>query len=262
MIQTGIKATDIIDYIQNKLSVIIIVPAFIGGLWQALELLNISTPFIRFFSISQIVPDGLLILILFLIPFIVPISSHYFDKLFLSEEYSKEIARKDTREKLYKNPHTNLIIFTIVFIMVCGSGLYFFYRVIFEEHNIENISTAVMMAYLSVYASNIFLTLCYDLATTKMRDYYKLCNMFLLTLYLLIGYSFANEVHNKFLLNDKLDNINNIYSALEKTHPGTKKRILYFNDKYFFVEIMSMNKKTKKSVKKIHIVELDKLFAK
>lgn len=260
MIQTGITATGIINYIQKKLSVIIIVPAFIGGLWQALELLNISTPFLRFFSISQIVPDGLLILIIFLIPFIVPVSTHYFDKLFFTEDYTKEKVRKETREKLDKSPKGNLILFTIVFIMVYGSGLYYFYRIIFETHSIDNITLAVMMTYLSVYASNIFLTICYELATSKFRVYYKFCNIFLLVLYLLIGYSFAKEVHNKFLLNDKLDNIENIYSALEKTHPKTKKRILYFNDKYIFVEIISTDKKTKKSAEKIHIMELDNLF--
>lgn len=65
MIQTGFKVNGVGNFIKDYLSVIILIPAFIGGIWQLIELMSISMPNIRFFSISQIVPDGLLILMFF-----------------------------------------------------------------------------------------------------------------------------------------------------------------------------------------------------
>ena len=56
-----------IEFIKSNLALIILVPTMLGGIWQLLELLNISPSFIRFFSVSQLIPDGLLILFILLI---------------------------------------------------------------------------------------------------------------------------------------------------------------------------------------------------
>lgn len=48
--------------IKDNLSVIVIIPTLMGGFWQMFELVTIDTSYLRFFSISQIIPDGLLIL--------------------------------------------------------------------------------------------------------------------------------------------------------------------------------------------------------
>ena len=56
-----------IEFIKSNLALIILVPTMLGGIWQLLELLNISSSFIRFFSVSQLIPDGLLILFILLI---------------------------------------------------------------------------------------------------------------------------------------------------------------------------------------------------
>lgn len=67
MIQTGFKINGIGLFFKDYLSFIILIPAFIGGIWQLIELMSISQPYISFFSISQIVPDGILILIFLLL---------------------------------------------------------------------------------------------------------------------------------------------------------------------------------------------------
>ena len=56
--------------LKENLSLILLVPTALGGIWQLLELSSISTSFIRFFSISQLVSDGLLILFLLTIFYI------------------------------------------------------------------------------------------------------------------------------------------------------------------------------------------------
>jgi hypothetical protein len=50
------------NYFKDNLSIIILIPTIIGGIWQLVELSSISTSFIRFFSLSQLVADGILIL--------------------------------------------------------------------------------------------------------------------------------------------------------------------------------------------------------
>jgi hypothetical protein len=51
-------------WVKENIQIIVLVPTILGGLWQILELSLISTSMIRFFSISQLVADGLLILFL------------------------------------------------------------------------------------------------------------------------------------------------------------------------------------------------------
>jgi hypothetical protein len=48
-------------WIKNNISLLVLLPTVAGGLWQLLELLSLGTPYIRFFSLTQLVPDGLLI---------------------------------------------------------------------------------------------------------------------------------------------------------------------------------------------------------
>ncbi|UFK98245.1 hypothetical protein [Kaistella faecalis] len=54
-----------IEKYKGFLPFILLFPTIIGGIWQILELALIDPAFIRFFSISQMIPDGLLILAIF-----------------------------------------------------------------------------------------------------------------------------------------------------------------------------------------------------
>lgn len=69
------------SWIKENLAAIILIPTLIGGLWQLLELLFIGPAYIRFFSISQLVPDGILLIFVFLL------------MLFLSQNLVKSIIR-------------------------------------------------------------------------------------------------------------------------------------------------------------------------
>ena len=58
--------------IKNNLPLIFLFPPLLGGVQQIIELLIISPSLIRFFSISQLISDGLFILIYFTIIVIIP----------------------------------------------------------------------------------------------------------------------------------------------------------------------------------------------
>ncbi|HLP56623.1 MAG TPA: hypothetical protein VK151_16420 [Fluviicola sp.] len=53
-----------LQFWKNNLSLIVIIPYVLGGIWQIIELSNISLTYIRFFSVTQSVSDGLLMLII------------------------------------------------------------------------------------------------------------------------------------------------------------------------------------------------------
>ncbi len=48
---------------KDNLNLLILFPTIIGGIWQVTELSLLSISFVRFFSISQLISDGILILI-------------------------------------------------------------------------------------------------------------------------------------------------------------------------------------------------------
>lgn len=58
------------NILKDNLSVILLVPTVLGGIWQLLELSSMSASFIRFFSFTQLIADGLLILFVLTIFFI------------------------------------------------------------------------------------------------------------------------------------------------------------------------------------------------
>lgn len=117
MIQTGIKLKNIVHFLKEHLSILIIIPAFIGGLWQALELMLMSISYIRFFSISQIVPDGILILIFLFFIFIVFSLGILGDTLFYLKgnkklvKNSNEVDIEKVRKRDLINPLGYFLIF-------------------------------------------------------------------------------------------------------------------------------------------------------
>lgn len=56
-----------LDLIKENFNLIVAIPPILGALWQITELSRLSLSYIRFFSISQLVADGVLILILLLV---------------------------------------------------------------------------------------------------------------------------------------------------------------------------------------------------
>ena len=68
------KVRSIITFLKDYLSLIAIIPLLLGGIWQIFLLASISSSYIRFFSVSQQLADGVLILFYFSVlmsPFIL-----------------------------------------------------------------------------------------------------------------------------------------------------------------------------------------------
>ena len=109
------------------LSLIILLPTFLGGIWQLLELSSISTSFIRFFSISQLIPDGLLILFIFIIIYISVIVSF---NMFGKKPFNVDSSKK------------SLSIWNGILLMSLGSIMFIFgllpvFQSIYQKRNIQ-----------------------------------------------------------------------------------------------------------------------------
>ncbi|HEN9540718.1 hypothetical protein ACT41N_00735 [Acinetobacter baumannii] len=102
-----------IDFYKDHWSIIIFIPAFFGGFFQISRLYILNPSFIRFFSVQQVIPDGLFILFLMFLSMII-----YF---FLNPSF-KVSRRMDHRLKpkdIYKNSMYK-IFQVLFFILVCS----------------------------------------------------------------------------------------------------------------------------------------------
>ena len=263
MIQTGIKLKSLLEHLKDNLSVLIIIPAFIGGLWQALELMSISIQYIRFFSISQIVPDGILIIMLIIISFSFSAIGWFADILFFEKSKPKDVEvvsaeeyEKYRKAELYKH----VIWFTFMYGFILWSYLHNKMNIIDYDY----LEWTILFTYLYLLLMNRTLDNAYYFAKEKYKKFYKGANVLLLILYIVVITCLSKGIHNLFITPTNIANIENIKRDVAHKFPKTKQELLYFNDKYMFIKITGETKKNKKgkNVKseKIYIQKLESLF--
>jgi len=239
--------------IKDNLSIILIIPAFLGGLWQIIELWSISMPYVRFFSISQIVPDGLLILIFLTIAFVPFFAGLLFSAYFVHDED----RQPDTKTKLSQNQYLGTFCFIS---FIAGGYLYAIYQGLVTY---LNLSSVVVIFAVLIGLLCFVITECYKIANKSIKRYLGICTVFTILLSFLFLYILGNMMHKSFLVTDDLNNIRNIDKIIEDKFPNTSQEILYFNDKYIFVRVTNkIENKTGESVDKVCILKIDELFDK
>jgi hypothetical protein len=222
-------------YLKNNLNLIIILPALLGGLWQLIELSRISFSFIRFFSVSQIIPDGLLIL-LFLIIFTISvfILFYFWRKLDTNDEEVENNATIKKGNALFAILFILLFFGCIVLVAYCNN--YF----------IKNIESLIsLFLYLPV---NIVITLfafaflgysvlhCKDIEILNhLKKVASNISIVFISVQIIMLISFIVQFHNVFMLPAELKNIDNLICKAEKVEDSANFEILYSNDKYIFV---------------------------
>lgn len=265
MIQTGITINKIGYFLKEHLSVLIIVPAFIGGLWQSIELMSISTPYIRFFSISQIVPDGILILMFLVIAFSYHTIGWFADVLFFvkGEPKPTEYLSSEDYEKYRKK---KLIYWTIFFFVSYVFSVLYLLYIKDDKLKSTQLNGLVVMSYLMVFILNRSLSNCYYYAKDIHKELFK--GWLLFILYFILVLYFGKHIHNSFIAPSNIVNVEQVKSDVAQKYPNTKQELLYFNDKYIFVKIIDKFKKDKKGKiikhtnEKIYIMKLESLFNK
>lgn len=215
------------NLLKNNWTIIALFPTLIGGLWQIIHLSKISVNMIRFFSISQLLSDGIIILI-FLILMILFISYILFEIKNL-----KKNNLKDARHSFY------IFISFILFIILLFAFSFFNLS---QYITIEK-SSSLLMIYV-VTSALIYLVNLLNLKWVK--EHILIINTMYVILYFTINTLITIIALGGITKNfNGIENFTTVITKIEQKDCYSKKPvILYFNDKHIFIELEKKNKKS------------------
>lgn len=276
------KFKDYAEIIKFYLPIILIVPPIIGGIWQTFELANMSLSFIRFFSTTQLLPDGILVLYIIVVFFISyklsnklrPDKINLQDKVFI---LSNQDSADDGDHKKVPITHENKHILIYFFVLTILFG-YISCNIYFElKENSSMLGFTIWLTASFMFVKSIFeiLFAFYLLYSKPIKSFVgKIINLdkkekvknkvivnilvviFLLVFFLalFVIFSIINTFHHTSILPSNLKNITYIQDKLENDDYN-KSKILYLNDKFIFIEHTQYDKNTS-----IEVIKFDRLF--
>lgn len=232
---------------QNYVAPLVLIPLLIGGVWQLLALSSMGLSFIRFFSVSQMIPDGLIVVFL------------------LSLIYITIKASYSSLDKPIKTMQTGGIIINIVQFVTMSPPLIWLIYVFLSSPDVYKsaifwvitpfaIITSIYSLMALFYALNKTISKIITVkpvdknnivvnAATEIVLFYAVAG----TLAAIIFISL--QFHNIFSVGTNLSNVGNICNGTNETC-----EIIYFNDKYIFV------KKDTSNTANIEVMQFDSFF--
>ena len=247
---------------------VIIFPSIIGGFWQIYELYLIDPSFIRFFSISQIVPDGLLILTI-TIPLILSciIVSRFVNPRDLNKNGGNE-ERKFSYVKYF------ISLFLIFFALYIYVHLWI---AIDKPSKVSQLKVSNLLAISLFIPAGIPFLLLGFIGCIKQISYchpktFKIINknlinfffkkngkyyvlskesiyfifIFLLS-FLAILLTLVISIRHQLINPSSITNFENVYNKVRENYSeNIVPKLIYFNDKYIFIELQDCKSKDKK----------------
>ncbi|WCO03623.1 hypothetical protein [Psychroserpens ponticola] len=253
---SNIKKTyiEVYNFLKKHHILLLVFPTLIGGIWQLIELANIDISFIRFFSITQLVSDGLLVLSSAFIFIFISAFLYWFISLILDSNYRPEKDLAPVRIFFF----TGIIsaIFSIVYIFLIKKN---FSNIEFNAFDL----TACALAIISIsvfYFYNKHSLNYHKYVTEYVRKYIVFAYISHFSLILSFGIlgigtmaKFLNYVNNSTLPTN-LKNIQNLEKSVKKEYSINDFEIKYFNDKFIFIE------SNKNNGNEIIILKFDNFF--
>lgn len=272
--------------IKDNLALFVIIPTVLGGLWQLGSLNNIGTPYVRYFSVSQLLSDGIIALISLVVFFFVPIILSVFAKMV------SDVLR--TRHLKYMPHFTSIVYFTLLIVLVYNIFLYVDGNAIISFPKGSQMEFIVLSFYLPIlilFFVSGFSTLdsikSYRdkkvdgviVLTNKVKIFFL--NTFLFTFIIpmfiimmlsmpIILTAYSNKIItiSDYYMPKDLKNISNIERIIKTNYDVDPKNIeiTYFNDTYIFVKsykipMDSVNKlKSYRVPHEVIILKMDDLF--
>lgn len=285
----------ILDFIEkHPITISVIIPEFfliIGGIYQIKYLWNIGLPYLRFFSLTQLLSDSILILIIsiskiFLVPIIGMIN--YYVALWIMSYFKKDKTNIDDYTSIIVQSVILSYIFYLIFSGQVNEGHFetiLSTSIIVVQYFIGAIVAASLInRKLTIGSENKDKDVKFNTVDknapliTKVISYIMLTfsgGLFLfgflsILYYTAIAFMTDFEIISKnFLPNNDLKN----YQYIERKYKpkGLKDSVLYFNDNFIFVELKkdtvypdrsNPKKKYKKTIKKIEVLKFDEFFEK
>jgi len=122
----------LVTFKENK-EIIVLIPTLLGGLYQLLNIIIlVGLPYVRYFSVAQVIPDGLLLSVVFF---------WFYISLKIILNFYKDLNKKNIKEK-----SKHIIQDILYIVLLCGIGCYFFY--IGYINNDLSTFTNILMRYL------------------------------------------------------------------------------------------------------------------
>lgn len=250
------------NLLKENIGMIVLIPTLLGGLWQLLELTSLGVPYVRFFSLSQLVSDGLLIL--FILAFtMLPVWFVFKDadlpriRIRDTEETDGEVQIPRKRwiyfdgKKTWvskKNGYYFLSTFTIIYAAIVI--LAFWPEIIIPlmrqtKTSVFGLLGIMFMVSLTLIYLRILFKTIFEIHTLKVnydnksvREIRALFWMFLFFGFIIFCIYITRLFHHSFLFPENFKNQQYITCRIQRNNPKLKKfNIDYFNDKYVFVTI-------------------------
>lgn len=252
--------------IKENLSLIVLIPSVIGGLWQILELLTIGLSYVRFFSLTQLVSDGItigIVLLTLLFLYLVSKPVKFIKSLFTDEINKIPIwlnffMTLMMAVSLFIYPKTTLYIENkksfssyLGFIIPLLLFIKFFIQFIFQLYPTLDPKYKILKYFHSNYKNK---TKTYETIKDAVYVFFD----FTIRLAILFVFIMIISIRNMIYKSDNLENINVVNTFVHKNYGDyINPKIIYFNDKYTFI---SLRKKNKDSEEKILILKTEDVF--
>jgi len=285
-----LKNVTLLD-IKNNLAVILLFPTVLGGVWQLLELSKMSISFIRFFSPTQLLPDGLLILFMLSMMY-VAVQLGLLDKKINFKRKIIKVSEAKTSDFLdyyikpisinklafIDNPiYRKDLIWSEIGIIIGGFLLMVFFFDLISSSNEESIFlsfiillTLFVMIGKMLFTSIIILSVFFmDNKYNRIKEYFVgkptlkelsfiplkiFLILSLFVIFLLLPFKVLSFFHKEYMLPRNLKNLDSISCSLNDNN-YTSNKISYLNDKYIFIEHTTEDKNIT-----IEILKFDSLF--
>lgn len=228
-----------IDWLRENLALLLAVPTLIGGIWQVISLLILGLPFLRFFSLSQLVADGVLLLFFLLFIYIVVLG--------VWRGYGKSTLATG-RTDISKKQRVLMIIIKAAcisyFLNLCYDNLSdLSIRKQLDLGDIALIVVALSVAFFTITSilKDLVLMFKVDLDSNKKVPSYisTPIGMLLLAMAFLFIFEIIPWLHRSFVSAMDFGNERYIECAIKKRYPNRiRSNIKYFNDKYVFVRVV------------------------
>lgn len=260
---------------------IVLIPTLLGGIWQILELLRLGAPFVRFFSVSQLVSDGLLILcicLFCLLGFVVLATAELgILSKFVFKSNGGEFQIPEPTVAYRQTPWllkframfaaTKLMSLPlIILVIVPFINWHDKFSFVDGRHKTSLQDIFVIFLVIGSVFTLIAGVVSYILLLRKKRlnfqnEQYLLAKPIitrLLVKVILVSLLLVAPIfHRSFLMPDELKNKEYIAQQVIKKNPRLKSwQIAYFNDKFVFIAIKDSNYK-----KHIEVMEFNAMFS-
>ncbi len=225
---------------ENK-EIIILLPTLIGGFYQLLNIIIlVGLPYVRYFSVAQVIPDGLLISVVFFWFYIA-------FKLIL-------ITYNQLNQRNNNGKTINIALEILYIVFLFGLGSYFFYKAYLENDltSFTNILIRYLVFALAVVLISssikhfLFITSCDRKLKFKIKKLspdakHFWANILIIAILGILVRVIPNEIsiiNSVFVKVKNFENYNNFSKDLRKSYKmNSDPTLLYINKDYVFLQV-------------------------